>query len=336
MNISKKCVVLSLATCMTLSPIVANANNHIENAVPISTTIEIAQSEYITFEGKISEINSDGKYFSILVENDLENALNSIVLHISEDVMLLSDKTKDFIDKDALKKGMKISAYYHKDTAMAMSMPPQLGPDAIVVRENDNPVAIKVDKFNKELVSIDNMLKLFPSDDTIIIDEQGNKVEKENLAGKDLMVFYTISTKSIPAQTTPEKIVVVEREKNKIEAKVKVLNKIMINEKEISLNNSLYINEDGTLMIPLRQIAETLEYEVKWNNETRSVELVKGAQWTSVKIGEDNYNFAKMLVKLGTAPKIKDSSTYVPFNFISEIMQLDTEVTKDGVIKINK
>ena len=66
-------------------------------------------------------------------------------------------------------------------------------------------------------------------------------------------------------------------------------------------------------MLPLRDIAEALEYEIKWNNESKTAELNKRHNGTAITIGEDNYNFAKMLIKLGTAPEVKDSSTYVTF-----------------------
>ena len=89
-------------------------------------------------------------------------------------------------------------------------------------------------------------------------------------------------------------------------------------------------------MIPLRQISEALGYEVAWNNETRTAELTKGAQWTSVTIGEDNYNFAKMIVKLGIAPEIKEGSTFVPFTFLEEVLKVNLEIMESGMINITE
>lgn len=45
----------------------------------------------------------------------------------------------------------------------------------------------------------------------------------------------------------------------------------------------------------------------------------------------NNYNFAKMAVKLGTAPVIIDSKTYVPTNFIEEILKAEVEAIEDGL-----
>lgn len=345
MKETKKYIALSLAACITLSPIVVKANDNIDGKeiIPISAPIdkvdqieEKVMEDYIKYEGKIVEVNNNGNNLSILVKDNENDPYNGMVFHINEEVILLNDKTKEFITSDSLKKGMNVSGYYSKDTIMALSMPPQLSPDAIIVRESEEPVFIHVSGFSEELISSDNQLKLLPSEDTIIVDKNGNKVEKEDIKNKDLIVFYTTSTRSIPAQTTPEKIIVLEKEEIKAEPEITVLDKIIINEKEVTLNKPLYKNEEGVMMLPLRQIAEALGYEVKWNNETRTAELTKGPQWTAVTIGKDNYNFAKMLIKLGTAPEIKDSSTYVPFSFLEEVLRVGVEITEKGMIEIGQ
>lgn len=345
MKKTKKYIILSLATCITLSPLAVKANDSPDElkVIPISAPIDkveeikdMVTKDYIKYEGKITEINNNGKYLSILVKDNENEPYNGMLFHLDEEVIFLNDKTKDFINKDSLKKGMSVSAYYHKDTVMAMSMPPQLGPDLIVVRESEEPTSILVSGFNEDLISSDGAWKISPSENTIIVDKDGNKIDKADIGNKDLIVFYDLVKESYPAQTTPEKIIVIEKEEVNVEPEITVLDKIIINEKEISLNKSLYKNNEGVIMVPLRQIAESLGYEVKWNNETQTAELVKGAQWTAVTIGEDNYNFAKMLIKLGTAPEIKDSSTYVPFNFLEEVMRVGVEIGDLGIIEIGQ
>lgn len=81
-------------------------------------------------------------------------------------------------------------------------------------------------------------------------------------------------------------------------------------------------------MLPLRTIAESLGFTLTWKQEDSSVELSKGAQWTNVKVGADNYSVNKMLKPLGTAPELKDNTMYVPASFFQEILHVS--VTKDG------
>ncbi|MBB3109838.1 hypothetical protein FHS18_001901 [Paenibacillus phyllosphaerae] len=90
-----------------------------------------------------------------------------------------------------------------------------------------------------------------------------------------------------------------------------------------------YVHTDGaTIMLPLRDLAEALDYSVTWNSATKSVELAKGNQWTSIKPGEDRYSFARMLITLGIAPQIQNGKIFVPITFASEVLR--AEVTRSG------
>lgn len=90
-----------------------------------------------------------------------------------------------------------------------------------------------------------------------------------------------------------------------------------------------YLHKDGkTVMLPLRALVEALGYTITWNAETKSAELAKGAQWTSVRVGEDRYSFAKMLITLGIAPQSVNGKLYVPETFAAQVLQ--AEVTREG------
>jgi hypothetical protein len=67
-----------------------------------------------------------------------------------------------------------------------------------------------------------------------------------------------------------------------------------------------------TVLVPLRQVAESLGFEVKWNAQVKAAEVQKGAISSYAKVGEDRYPFAKMYKTLGAEPRILNGSTYVP------------------------
>lgn len=325
----KKIMSLSLAACLALSPIIARAENISTSEINLSAKKEEQQTpNYIEFKGKISTINSGDKSFSILVENNLENGVDKLITHITEDVILIDDNTLEFIGKEDLKEGMEVSIYYSKDTIMLLSYPGQLKPNSIVIRNREDFMDIKVDRFDKDLVSDDNMLKLNISEDVEIVDRKGNKLSKEDLFNKDLMVFFTASTRSIPAQTTPKKIIVLK------DNSLKVFDKVVINGEDVELESPIYENKDGIAMIPLREIAEKLGYKLVWNSDTQSIELTKEAQWTKVTIGKDSYNFARMMIELGAAPELKEGKTYVPIDFLKQVLIAHTDTTMDGILKI--
>lgn len=98
-----------------------------------------------------------------------------------------------------------------------------------------------------------------------------------------------------------------------------------------------FTSETGIMMVPLRRVAEAMGYEVKWHQEASSVEVNKGAQWTSVAIGRDLYYLGKMApVSLGAAPVIKNDTCYVPVNFVAEILRADIVFNDGGIIHIEQ
>lgn len=76
-----------------------------------------------------------------------------------------------------------------------------------------------------------------------------------------------------------------------------------------------------TTYVPLKEVAEAMGYTITWNEETRSVAIQKGAQWTSVTIGENAYFRNRMAPwALSGAPIIQGGHTYVPVEFFHNIL----------------
>ncbi|CAG7615134.1 copper amine oxidase N-terminal domain-containing protein [Paenibacillus allorhizosphaerae] len=101
-------------------------------------------------------------------------------------------------------------------------------------------------------------------------------------------------------------------------------------------SRSAYLKNER-LLVPLREISEALGYKVTWNADTYSVDVTKGAVWSGVFIGKDNYSFGKMApVQLGAAPELKDEVTYVPLTFFSDILKLKTQIDETGVVNISE
>ena len=338
MNI-KKAMALSLATCITFSPVALKAESEDKDIVPINSPIvmpaedEAKEAEYIEFKGKIEKVENENDMLYILVRNNQTEGLDLIKAYINDDVILLSDKTLGFSKTKDLAEGLEVTIFYHKDTIMTMSYPPMLGPDVVVINDNEDYQGTMVSKFNKDLLNAEGSMIIRPSDDTVIVDKDGKALETGDLANRDLIVFYDIVLESYPGQTSPKKIVVMPvREETSLETPVEQPEESQPKEfKEFILRKEFIKELNGVQMIPLRLVGESLGYEVTWNQETKTAELVRGAQWTSVTIGKDNYNFAKMLVKLGVAPELIDSKTYVPSSFIEEVLKAKVEVITEGL-----
>lgn len=93
----------------------------------------------------------------------------------------------------------------------------------------------------------------------------------------------------------------------------------------------LYV-EENTVMLPLRALCEHLGFEVIWQEEAKRIELVKMPIYITCTPFEDGYTFSRTApMMLGTAPKLINDRTYVPLNFIDEILKGSYESREDDI-----
>ena len=90
---------------------------------------------------------------------------------------------------------------------------------------------------------------------------------------------------------------------------------------------------DGVNMVPVAETLRALGYTVTWNGETNSVDINKGAQWTSIKVGENAYFKNRMAASpLSAAPVIVNGRTMVPVEFFYTILNIGMEVESSTII----
>ncbi|WP_002150664.1 hypothetical protein [Bacillus cereus] len=110
-----------------------------------------------------------------------------------------------FIDYATVVIGDKVSGFYDANAPVPLIFPPQF--QAIVMAKYKPHQNVKVDYFNEQLESGDGKLKLNISPSTQILLTNG-QFFTGNLVNRNLIAIYGITTMSIPAQTTPYKIIV--------------------------------------------------------------------------------------------------------------------------------
>lgn len=108
---------------------------------------------------------------------------------------------------------------------------------------------------------------------------------------------------------------------------------IRINDKDASQTGYLDPNHQH-IMLPLRETAEALGFQVKWNAETQSAELAKPESpiWTLVQTGKDQYSVNKMYCSLGAEPVLKEEKLHVPASFFREVLHASVTVKDDQVL----
>ena len=142
----------------------------------------------------IGQNNEVGCYKLMSVDNGYGTSVNFVV----------APKTY-FVDHVMVAVGDRVTGFYDADAPVPLIYPPQFR--AIVMAKDTPYQQVKVDFFNSQLESSDGTLRLNISPQTQIVLENGQRFTG-NVANRYLIVEYGATTRSIPAQTTPHKIIV--------------------------------------------------------------------------------------------------------------------------------
>ncbi|MED4554199.1 copper amine oxidase N-terminal domain-containing protein [Lysinibacillus capsici] len=228
------------------------------------------------------------------------------VLEITKDTLVFDNTGK----KVELQKGDKVLAYTFANKPQKYIYPPQFNPEVVIV-ETEEVGFVEVDYFFEDLTNTYDILKLNIGKETELFNEKGEKVDAKDLAEKHLIVFYTASTKSIPAQTTPSKVIVLDDDSS--------TTKNPINEEIDNIIASDSYEVAGTKMVPLRVIAEKLGFKV--DSTGKGAILSKGNMSYTITRGEKTFGYNKALRTLTVAPTLKNTKTYVPVEFVDEYLK---------------
>jgi len=160
-------------------------------------------SKFVSVEGIVTSIEpiQTGRnrqnnccVLMISVRNENRGVTNFIV-----------DNDTYFIDNVTVAKGDRITAFYDSSLMVPLIYPPQYR--AVVVAKQARNRSVKVDSFDRNLVSSDGSLKLNIAPSTKIR-MRNNQYYLCDIVGKNVAVVYSATTRSYPAITTPSEIIV--------------------------------------------------------------------------------------------------------------------------------
>lgn len=316
-------------------------------AAPVET------ASYISVDVTVVKTDSDvdGIIKTTTDVNNKDDQNNTVNLKITDDTLVYDNLGNKKALSD-LTDGSKITVFTGSYEPTPLILPVQYTANVIIIN-GDKEGNVNADTYladEEGYTNAANTLKIVAADDTKIVDKD-EKEYKGDINKNDLIVFYDVSTKSIPAQTTPTKVVVlgkneialkqIEAAKNATPAPTAApettvapevteapqvsyagLVNVVIGDKNVS---DVYA-KDNTTMVPLREVAEAAGFTVTWDAENRAVILNDGVY--SLKIGENSYVKGKMMpLTLSAAPEIVNDLTYVPAEFFAEVTE---SATVDG------
>lgn len=142
----------------------------------------------------VRSANSENCMIMVTVEDEEKNITNFIVT-----------PTTCVVDFVTLEVGMMCTFWYRLDAPAPLIYPPQY--NAVVAAKMQDNRSIEVSRFDNMLLNESRTLQLNLGNGEMIYTTNNQRFQGSP-ANRELVVIYDMSTRSIPAQTTPKKVIV--------------------------------------------------------------------------------------------------------------------------------
>ena len=259
------------------------------------------QEKFLKLTGTLSSLEKNENRLLYGVNEQQDNVFNIVV---GEETVVVDNTGK----RVELKEGMNFTAYVDGNKPMILIYPPQYSPDLVIVQTEEIGFA-EVAQFDENFAN--ESLKLNISDETVIENLSGTAVEAKNIVGVDVAVFYKFTTFSIPAQTTPSKIIVLSYDEEELSEEIVQLQTIIKND---------FYEVNGVTMVPLRLIAEKLGWTV--TSTGKGAIVSKDNATFTITRGEKLYGYNRAVDYFEQAPALLEpTKTYVPVEFVDRLLQ---------------
>lgn len=114
-----------------------------------------------------------------------------------------------------------------------------------------------------------------------------------------------------------------------IDKNLNKLDVVLLNGKEYKLKDRIIKDENGTRFIPVAEVLRELGYKVEWNQKNFVVTSRKGNVESQIYTRENRYSINKALVILKDKAILKNGRTYVPVEYFSDVLNLDTSLVNN-------
>ena len=246
-----------------------------------------------------------------------EGHFKEVVLTVEDGAYIVNGQDGDDAAFGDLRVGDKVAAYY--GPRLTRSIPPQGAAIALVRGEREGAAmymqAEEITALPGGGVRVlcsnrDRLVTILPE-----VFAQTDRIHK----GTELLVWYDVMTMSLPGQATAKKVrLLTPKQEITLHEETGYAS---IGRKQVSIRQ-----EQETVYLPLRAVAEAAGYDVKWTAASQRAELVSGARYASLNIGSNDYGKHKMRVRLEKAPYLADGTTMVPLAFFREVLDMEIKV----------
>ena len=247
------------------------------------------QAQYGLWQGTVESItkNDDSTWQVVLTAGEHDG----LVCNLPGAVKVWKASTGEVVNMDTLKVNDKLGVLLAANAPMTLSLPPQVSEVAGFVLLDNGSYAVS-GVFDSTLTNAEAKLQLNIDEKTVVLDLEGSrqKYGADDLKNAELLVCYTNTTKSIPAQTTPSLVV--------------VLHTGMDEETPAEVT-----------MVGLRSTAEAAGYTVKWTANDQPIVLTKGDLTLTFTIDSDKVTMGETELSLSAPAKLEGNTTVIPSDF---------------------
>lgn len=166
------------------------------DAVLISTEAQ-TDIPFVSFEQLTVVGNADG-----MIETTDENG-GTTFFKMRDDIMIYEEDGTELKAED-IKEGDIITAYVRSNEPAPLIFPPQYTPAVIIRDKADYEGLVKVSNFTKT----EGERAYISAEGDLVVNLPEDFIEAR-IMNNDFLVFYTMTTRSIPPQTTPDKLLVI-------------------------------------------------------------------------------------------------------------------------------
>lgn len=163
--------------------------------LPVQDAMLSAQGAMVPVRGTIVNISRGGDCCSQMISLRTENGI--VNFNVGAGTFI--------VDNRQLRRGMEVVAYYDSSLPVPLIFPPQFRAQIIAAPGRDEQVMLSF--FDRNLLSSDRSLQLNIGPNTTVRTVNGQNFGCRP-GGRTLLVFYSVTTRSLPPQTTPRMVIV--------------------------------------------------------------------------------------------------------------------------------
>lgn len=253
---------------------------------------------FVQVEGKIDSIVENDGFKTVTLINDQ----GGVVLNITDKAFVLNYANHKFLTSADLHINMTVTAIIPDNVPMTMSIPPMVS-DVVGLVVMDDTGFVNAGFYDENLFNKNALLVLDVAQNGIIFDMNGEhgQLTVNDIVNQNLLVLYKASTRSVPAQTSPDYVMILDGDYT-----------LPVEEEETAAAEAEEEDTEAVEMVTLREAAEAAGFTINWEANDKPVVLEKDGVSIELSVGEDTMKKGEETITLSEEVALDGSTIVIP------------------------